>query len=297
MAGIRQIFYRRRAVENICRITRTMGIISTAKYKYYFNKRVAIVDYHNALARAAYLLITSEKPVRHPVLNINSSGHSAVFAIGSVRGLCGSYNNSVSRLVQTHVNRARESGRNLDVYATDGRLISILRHYGIVPTKVFAESEQMLAGDQIDHLADKFVKQYMAGQLDDFEVVYMHFHSAVSQRVQTLAIMPLVELIDDLSTRTAVIWPWELSFEDFLLSPHAEEIIESLAGAIIRMSIHRCLIDAVLSEHTARMFAMRNATENAEEIIENLTGEYNKARQNQITRELLDVIGGSGALG
>ena len=297
MAGIRQIFYRRRAVDNICRITRTMGIISTAKYKFYLNKRSAIVDYHNSLARAAYLLLTSEKPIEHPVLKINSSGRLAIFAVGSVRGLCGSYNDSVSRLVRMHVGRAKGLGKKLDVYATDGRLVSILRHHGIVPTKIFTESEQLLSdADQIDRFTDEFVKQYMAGQIDDFRIVYMRFHSVASQRPQTLTIMPLVELIDDLATRTTAIWPWELTFENFLLSPPADEIIESLAVAVIRMSIHRCLIDAVLSEHVARMLAMRNATENAEEMIKDLTGEYNKARQSQITRELLDIIGGTGVL-
>jgi F-type H+-transporting ATPase subunit gamma len=80
------------------------------------------------------------------------------------------------------------------------------------------------------------------------------------------------------------------------MSPSADEIIESLAEVLIRTSIRRCLIDAVLSEHAVRMLAMRNATENAEDMIRDLTSEYNKARQNQITRELLDVIGGTGVL-
>ena len=298
MAGIRQIFYRRRATENICRITRTMGIISTAKYKYYLGKRTAGVDYHNALARIAYLLVTSPKPIEHPVLKINnSSRRTAILAIGSVRGLCGSYNDSVGRLVRMHAERAAQSGRKLDVYATNGRLISVLRHHDIVPVKVYAESERMLPDGQIEQIADELVKQYMAGELDEFKVVYTRFHSVASQRAQTLNIMPLVELVDDLATRATAIWPWELTIENFLLSPSADEIIESLAGAIIRMSVYRCLIDAVLSEHIARMLAMKNATENAEDMIRDLTGEYNKARQSQITGELLDIIGGTGVLG
>ncbi len=297
MAGVRQIFYRRRAAENICRITRTMGIISTAKYKYYLNKRLSVVDYHTTLARMAYLLLTSEKPIEHPVLKINSSGRSAIFAVGSIKGLCGSYNDSIGRLVRILADRAARTGKKLDVYVTDGRLISILRHHKIIPTRIVAGSEQFLSEtDRIDRLADEFVKQYIAGQIDDFKIVYMRFHSVASQKPQALTIMPLVELIDDLATRMTAIWPWELTFEDFLLSPPADEIIESLAEAVIRMSIHRCLIDAVLSEHVARMLAMRNATENAEDMIKDLTGEYNKARQSQITRELLDIIGGTGVL-
>jgi F-type H+-transporting ATPase subunit gamma len=274
-----------------------MGIISTARYKFYFNKRSAIVDYYNSLAKAAYLLVTSEKPIEHPILKVNSSGRFVIFAVGSVRGLCGSYNDAICRAVRVHVGRANDMGKKLDVYATGDRLVSILRQHGIVPTKIFAGSEQMLSDEQIDRLADDFVKQYMAGQLDDFRVVYMRFHSVARQRAQMLTIMPLVELIDDLATRMTLVWPWKLTFEDFLLSPSADEIIESLAEVLIRTSIHRCLIDAALSEHVARMLAMRNATENAEDMIQDLTGEYNKARQNQITRELLDIIGGTGALG
>jgi len=298
MAGVRQIFYRRRTAENICRMTRTMGIISTAKYKYFLNKRTAIVDYQNSLAKIAYLLTTAVELVEHPLLKFNGSARrSAIFAIGSVRGLCGSYNDSVGRLVQMHVERAAESGRKLDVYVTDGRLISVLRHRGIVPTKIFPESELMFPNGWIDEIANEFVCQYIAGEIDDFEVVYTYFHSVASQRAQTLHIMPFVEFIDDLATRATVIWPWELTFENFLLSPPTNEIIEELAKTLIRMSMHCCLIDAILSEHVARMLAMKNATENAEDMIRDLTGEYNKARQSQITRELLDIIGGTGVLG
>jgi F-type H+-transporting ATPase subunit gamma len=108
--------------------------------------------------------------------------------------------------------------------------------------------------------------------------------------------MPLVELIDDLATRATVIWPWRLSFEDFYFSPSAAEIIESLAKMIIHSSIQSCFMDAILSEHVARMIAMRNATDNADEMIDELTADYNRARQGQITRELLDIISGAEAV-
>ncbi len=98
-----------------------------------------------------------------------------------------------------------------------------------------------------------------------------------------------------MATRATVIWPWELSFEDFYLSPSGDEVIEGLARMIIRSSIETCFMDAALSEHVARMVAMRNATDNAQEMIKELTNEYNRARQGQITGELLDIIGGSEA--
>jgi F-type H+-transporting ATPase subunit gamma len=105
--------------------------------------------------------------------------------------------------------------------------------------------------------------------------------------------MPLTELIDDLTTRATIIWPWKLSVEDFYFSPSVTEIIENLARMIIQSSIQSCFMDAILSEHVARMVAMKNATENADEMIDDLTTEYNRARQGQITRELLDIISGA----
>jgi len=296
MAGIRQILGRLRAVENIGRMTRTMGVISTAKYRAYHNRRTAIVEYHDALARAGYLLVTPQVPIEHPLLKENSSGRSAILAIGSNKGFCGAYNDYIYRLVEVHINTARETGRKLDIYAPDRRLISTLSYHGIVPTKIYHNVDEIPSNIQIDEIANNFIEQYMNSSLDYFGVVYMRYYSASSQHAQTLTILPLTELIDDLTTRATVIWPWELSFEDFYLSPSGDEVIEGLARIIVRSSIETCFMEAALSEHLARMVAMRNATENAEEMIKELSTEYNRARQSQITGELLDIIGGAEAL-
>lgn len=296
MAGIRQIFQRLRAVENICRVTRTMEMVSTAKYRAYHNRRTAIVEYHDALARAGYLLVTPQVPIEHPLLKENSSGRSAILAIGSTKGLCGAYNDYICRLVQVHVYTAKEMGRKLDIYAPARRLVSTLNYHGIIPTKIYHDLDEIPSDIQIDEIAGDFVEQYMKGSLDYFGIVYMRYYSASSQHAQTLTILPLTELIDDLATRATALWPWELSFEDFYLSPSADEVIEGLAKMIIHSSIETCFMDAAISEHLARMVAMRNATDNAEEMIRELTSEYNRERQSQITGELLDIIGGSEAL-
>ena len=120
MIGIRQILQRRRAVSNICRLTRTMQIVSTAMFKSYYKRWLAVADYHEALAQAGYLLITSEIPLEHPLLKENSSDRSAILVIGSKAGLCGSYNSSIYSMLQTHINMAKLSGqkaRNLSQQA------------------------------------------------------------------------------------------------------------------------------------------------------------------------------------
>jgi len=296
MAGTRQILQRRKAAANIGKITRTMEMVSTARYKAYYNRWVGVVDYNDALAQAAYLLVTPQKPIDHSLLKENSSGQMAILVIGSTRGLCGLYNTSICRLVQTYVDIAKNSQKKLEIYAPDRKVVGTLNYHGIKLTKIYKDFGEVPSDAQINELADGFIEQYLAGRLDYFGIVYMHFHSTTSQQAQLLTIMPLTELIDDLTTRATVIWPWELSFEDFYLSPSADKIVEGLARMLIRSSVRNCFMDAALSEHLARMVAMRNATENAEEMIKELTLQYNRARQTQITGELLDIIGGTGAL-
>jgi F-type H+-transporting ATPase subunit gamma len=296
MASIRQIFLRRKAVDSIARMTRTLEMISSARYKAYSGRWALTGEYRDALARIAYLLATPERPIDHALLHENASGRTAVLAIGSRKGLCGSYNSDVFHLLEVHIEQAQARGRQLDVYVPRSRLEGVLAYHRVTPIKVYTDLDEMPSDPQIRMIADEFVGQYMSGDLDCFGIIYKRFFSASSQQAQTLTILPLQEMVDDLSTRAQVIWPWDLTFEDFFMSPSPGEIIEGLARMLVHYAIRSCFLDAVLSEHLARMIAMRNATDNAEDMIKQLTQDYNRARQTQITSELLDIVSGMGAL-
>jgi F-type H+-transporting ATPase subunit gamma len=296
MASIRQIYVRRKAVDSIARMTRTLEMISSARYKSYSGRWALTGDYRDALARIAYLLATPERPIDHPLLKENSSGRTAILVIGSRKGLCGSYNSEIFRLLEVHVQQAKARGRKLDIYMPRSRLETMLSFHGLTPAKVYADLDETPGDPQIRTIADDFIDQYMSGNLDSLGIVYMRFYSASSQHAQTLTILPLLELVDDLTTRAQVIWPWDLTFEDFHMSPSANAIVESLARMLMHYSMQSCFLDAILSEHLARMVAMRSATENAEDMIRELTTDYNRARQSQITSELLDIVSGMGTL-
>lgn len=296
MVGIRQILQRRRAVNNISRLTRTMQVVSTAMFKSHHHKRQIDADYQEALAQAGYLLVTSEVPLAHPLLRPGDHGPAALLVIGSRAGLCGGYNAEVLRLVEAHREMAAAAGRTLEIHASPGRLVQVLHARGIAVAQVHSDLDDLPSDPQIHRLAEPFVARHRAGEIDSFSVVYMGFHSPAHQQAQTLTIMPLTELIDHLITRAQILWPWEQTFADFAMSPSPEEIIESLGGMIIHGAIRACFLDAILSEHVARMVAMRTATQNADDMIRDLTGSYNRERQAQITSELLDIISGMGAL-
>jgi F-type H+-transporting ATPase subunit gamma len=273
-----------------------MEMVSTARYKTYHHRRDVAAEYENALSQIGYLMVTPQEPIEHPLLQPNKSNRSSVLALGSTRGLCGAYNTHISRLIDVHIKNAATFKHEIDIYATESRLLNALTYKGVTPKQVFPNIDKCLDGIGIDEITDLCIERYIAGEIDNFDIAYMQYFSASSQSPQTMTILPLTELIDSLTTRSTAIWPYDISFEEFMLSPKAFEVIKGLARIIVRASVEFCFMDAALSEHLARMVAMRSATDNAETMIKKLTNEYNVARQSQITGELMDIVGGTGAI-
>jgi len=188
---------------------------------------------------------------------------------------------------------AKRFNRTLKIYAAGAKVIGHLAGKGIEVTETYTDFEDVPSVEQIQAMGDGFIDDYIAGNIGRLNVVYTRFFSPASQRAQTLSILPIAELIDDLTTRATVIWPWELNFEDFTVTPSIDEFFDGVARLMVNTSLSSCFLDSLLSEHLERVVAMRSATDNADEMIESLNKEYNRARQGQITNELLDIIGGS----
>ncbi len=280
---------------NISKVTSTMETIAAVRYRQYYNQWTQGIEYFDALAQLAYLMVTAEKSIGHPLMKIGSSKTNAVIAIGSNRGLCGAYNSEVFRQIDTHVKMSQRFKRDLRIYAKGRKVINYLEHRKITPAGVYSDFDEVPSAEQANEIADFFIKEYLAGRLGRLGVIYNRFYSQTAQRSQTLTLLPITDLIDDLTTRATVIWPWELAFEDFLFSDSPADLFEILATMIIRSALTGCFIEAMTSEYLARIVSMRNASDNADEIIEDLTKDYNRARQGQITMELLDIITGVGA--
>ena len=291
MAGTRQILQRWRATENISKVTHTMETVSAVRYRQYYKRWIETIDFYDSLAQLAYLVVTAERTIEHPLMLDNNSGCNAILAVGSDRGLCGGYNSNIYRQIEIHAKMAKRFGKELKIYAQGKKVINHLNNRGIEMAGKFEDFDEVPTPKQAKEIADDFINQYLSGEIGRLGIVYTRFFSPASQRAQTLTILPVIDLIDHLTTRATVIWPWELAFEDFLLSPSAEEIFDSLATMMIRTAIRGCFLEAAISEHLGRVVAMRNATDNANEMIESLTRDYNRARQGQITMELLDIIG------
>ncbi|MBM4102876.1 MAG: ATP synthase F1 subunit gamma [Planctomycetes bacterium] len=295
MANTRQIQRRRKAAMNISKVTGTMETIAAVRYRQYYNQWTQGVEYFDALAQLAYLMVTAEESISHPLMKAGASKTNAVIAIGSNRGLCGGYNSEVFRQIDTHVKMSQRFKRDLKIYAKGRKIINYLEHRKITPTGVYSDFDEVPSAEQTNKIADFFIKEYLAGRIGRVGVIYNRFYYQTAQRAQTLTLLPITDLIEDLTTRATVIWPWELEFEDFLFSDSPADLFEILATMIIRSALAGCFIEAMTSEYLARIVSMRNASDNADEMIEELTKDYNRARQGQITMELLDIITGVGA--
>jgi F-type H+-transporting ATPase subunit gamma len=295
MANTRQIMRRRKAAINISKVTGTMETIAAVRYRQYYNQWMQGIEYFDALAQLAYLMVTAEKSIDHPLMKTGDSKTNAVIAIGSNRGLCGAYNSEVFRQIDTHVKMARRFGRDLKIYAKGRKVVNYLEHRKITPAGVYADFDEVPSAERANQIADFFIKEYIEGRLGRLGIIYNRFYSQTAQRVQTLTLLPVTDLIDDLATRATVIWPWEMAFEDFLFSDSPQKLFEILTTMVVRSALTDCFLEASTSEYLARVVSMRNASDNADEMIEDLTRDYNRARQGQITMELLDIITGVSA--
>jgi F-type H+-transporting ATPase subunit gamma len=131
MANTRQIQRRRNAAMNISKVTGTMETIAAVRYRQYYNQWTQGVEYFDALAQLAYLMVTAEESIGHPLMKIGSSKTNAVIAIGSNRGLCGAYNSEVFRQIDTHVKMSQRFKRDLKIYAKGRKVINYLAGRGI----------------------------------------------------------------------------------------------------------------------------------------------------------------------
>jgi len=291
MASPRQLDKRRKAVRNIRKITRTMELIATARFKRAMDRAEAATAYTNRITALVADLAHSGLEVSHPLLETRKETRRMVLLVlTGNRGLCGGYNSSVQRLGQGRLNELkREAAVSLEVSGKRG--IGSFRFRDIEPDETYTHFEDRPTFDEVDLLASRYLDLFSAGQIDRLDVAYTRFQSASRQLPVVETLLPLsgLEAADSQDKGPAMASRYE-----FL--PSAESILEEIVPTSFKVKLFKCFLDAAVSEQIARMVAMKRATENADEMIRSLSMAYNRARQSRITGELLEVIGGAEAL-
>jgi len=291
MANRRAIVKRRKSVRNIKKITRTMQLISTARFQAAMNRALASRPYVDKLAELVGDLAAAAGEYRHPLLETPEADRSALLVLSSNRGLAGGYNAHILRTAGEHIDALSDQGIDTDTYMVGKKGISAFRFRGREMHEKITTFDDKPTFEQVEPVAREVMGRFMSGEISSIYVAYMRFYSAGQQLPEVTRILPLAadELGatgDEASARPA----------EYEIRPSAGVVLDQLLPATVRMRLYQAFLDAAVSEQIFRMTAMKAATEAAEDMIQDLTRQYNRARQTAITLELLDIVGGANAL-
>lgn len=300
MAKTRALKRRIRSVENTRKITRTMEMVATSKMKRAQDRVVAARPYAEALAAAIADLLTPELAERFPLLRQpvppakGGPKKAAVLLITSNRGLAGAFNANLIRTARHTIAELEGAGYEVE-----------LNGVGKKGIKSFQFIRRPLAVARIDigdrptaahaqELVAPLMAEYEAGRLASLDVVYAHFKSPLSTPPAAMRVLPVEARRADAQTRSGRQGTGRQA--NYILKPGADEILGALLPLYVKNMVYRALVETAASEQGARRTAMKNATDNAGEMLDVLRRTYNRARQAQITQELAEIVGGAEAL-
>jgi F-type H+-transporting ATPase subunit gamma len=295
MASTRVLVKRRKAIRNIRKITRTMELIATARFKKAMDRAIEADAFTRKVAELAADLAASATEIKHPLLEKRAEVKNSVLLIlSSNRGLCGGYNGTILREAGAAWRETQASGIKVQLELSGKRAISYFRYQGVTPTNLYTHFEDKPTFEEVDVLGSRYLADYIAGRIDRVDVAYMKFINAARQAVVVETLLPLTSLAPEPGRKAAVEEKKKHVEYEFL--PSAREILEEILPVSFKIRLFKAFLDSAVSEQIARRVAMKAATENASEMIKDLSLKYNRARQAQITKEISEIIGGAAAL-
>lgn len=298
MAKARAIVKRLKAVKNIRKITRTMELIATARFKKAMDRATEAAAYTRKLAELVADLSKSNLEFSHPLLQKHPEEKKRLLLVmSSNRGLCGGYNSGVLKLAVQHLRETAQTTIPIRLEVCGKRGISFLKFSGFPIDQTFLTFDDKPKFDDIDVIAQRYVDLYTSGAVDRIDVAYVKFQSISRQTATLETLLPVGQLVGKekgvVESTVAKKEEPQIAYE---FAPSAKEILEEIVPASFKARLFKCFLDAAVSEQIFRMVAMKGATENAGAMIQDLTRTYNRARQAQITSELSEIIGGAAAL-
>ena len=285
MATIRQINRRIKSVRNTSKVTKAMEMIAASKMRRAQERTLAARPYAEKIRQvladlAAQTRVGEES---HPLLVKRLVNKVAVVHITPDRGLCGGLVANVNRNAARFIMDSKGVPVTNIAIGRKGRDF-MLRSGQQVRAEFINLSDKPSVADILP-VARIVVDDYTAGLVDEVYISYTQFVNTAAQKATILKLLPIEPAVFEAGENN-----------EYIYEPTSEEVIEALLPRFIEMSLYHALLEAIASEQSARMVAMRNATDNAHELIDELTLKYNKARQEMITKELLDIVGGVAAL-
>jgi len=302
MAKGRQLKGRIRSVQNTRKITKTMELVATSKLKRAQDRVIAARPYADALREVIADLYTAELAERFPLLrrpappSKGGPTRAALILLTSNRGLAGGFNANLIKEARRRIEQLEGEGYTVELHGVGKKGIGYFKYLGRKLAVERLDIGDRPTADHAGEIVQPLIESYAAGELASVDLVQARFISALQTPPTTIRILP-VENAGQPGSGAAGQQEKDTGLvANYILAPNARAILQQLLPLYVRNMVYRGLVETAAAEHGARRTAMKNATDNAGEILELLKRTYNRQRQAQITQEIAEIVGGAAAL-
>ena len=285
--NLREVRDRIASVKSTQKITAAMKLVSAAKLRRAQTAIEGMSHYSDKLAGLLASLLSSSTGFTTELAAKRDCKKAVVIAVASDTGLCGTFNTNVINRMRAVLDGYRASNTEVEIYTVGKKMHDAVKKLGYTSREELMPQSAAPQYNDIAIVARDLMERFRSGTIDRVEVVHSHFKSAAKQEPVNELLLP-VELKMAEDAAAAV---------DYIVEPGRKELLGALVPKVVEVQLFTALLDAVAAEHAARVLAMQVATDNATDLISELTLEYNKGRQQAITNELLDIMSGTGSNG
>ena len=296
MASLKEVKTRINSVKSTRKITSAMKMVASAKLHKAQGAIENMLPYQKKLNKILTNFLSADLPIESPYVQEREVKRVAIVVFSSNTSLCGAFNANVIKMMMQTIGEFRTLGQdNILIFPVGKKVDEAAKRMGFKPQEVSPTLSDKPTYQEAAELAHRLMDLYVAGEVDRVEIIYHHFKSMGVQILLRETYLP-INLTNGVSEEDREnkeeVQENEIA-NDYIIEPNAEELIASLIPTVLSQKIFTAAVDSNASEHAARTLAMQVATDNANELIQDLTKQYNKSRQQAITNELLDIVGGS----
>lgn len=288
MASLKEVKTRINSVQSTRKITSAMKMVASAKLHKAQGAIENMLPYQRKLNKILTNFLSADLPVESPFCVERPVKRVAIVAFSSNSSLCGAFNANVLKMFLQTVGEYRELGQdNILIYPVGKKIEEAVKKLGFFPQGSYQKLADKPSYDEAATFTKLLMELFLEKNIDRVELIYHHFKSMGVQELLRERYLPIdLSAVQNDEERGGVV-------NDYIIEPSAAQLIADLIPQVLSQKIFTAALDSNASEHAARTLAMQIATDNANELIQELTKQYNKTRQQAITNELLDIVGGS----
>ena len=306
MAGLKQIKTKIRSTEKTRKVTKAMEAVSAAKMRKAQNKALSGRDYARAAVSVLARVSGSRELSQHPLAAHRGVKRALYIVITSDKGLAGALNSAVLRSVSSDISLEKHARENVGIIAVGRKANDFFSRKGFVVEAFHENKEERLSSELVSSLVREAAARFAMGECDQVKVAYQNFISTFEQRPVLRTVFPLS--LEELTKVVGDIVPRRGKFAEltrnhaernhvvYTIEPSAEEVLDAILPKLAGIFVYHALLESQASEHSARMVAMKSASDKGAEMQHTLTLKFNKARQAAITREVSEITGGMEAM-